>query len=113
MRCLLFVVMFLATAAYAQESAVPVRLSALTTAVLVNTCNGSSANMLGFDGCTGYILGVADQLSISGAICPGEGPATLQFSAVARKFLTDHPEKWDQHPAALVREALAAAFPCQ
>jgi hypothetical protein len=112
MRCLSFVVLFLTSAAHAQTSPV-VRLSALTTGVLVNTCNGSSANMLSFDGCTGYILGIADQLSLSGAICPREGPATLQFSAVARKFLTDHPEKWDKHPAALVTEALAAAFPGQ
>ena len=64
--------------------------------------------------CSGYILGVFDQMSVSRLICPPNnlGGGTAQAVAVALKYLKDHPEKWDQHPVFLIGESFVAAFPC-
>ena len=34
-----------------------------------------------------------------------------QLVAILRKFLNEHPERWSQHAAGLITEALAEAFP--
>ena len=64
--------------------------------------------------CAGYILGVFDQIVLSGLICPRPNPTglTAQAVAVALRFLNDHPEKWDQPPASLIGESFKAAFRC-
>ena len=64
--------------------------------------------------CSGYILGVFDQMSLSRLICPPSNPSGLarQAVAVALKSVNDHPENWDKHPAVLIGESFKAAFPC-
>lgn len=90
----------------------PVVLSAQSTADFVEQCRGADADMTG-NFCTGYIVGVEDALALSRVICPPpNGPTTLQAVAITRKFINDHPEKWNEHPASLVRQALRPAFPC-
>jgi hypothetical protein len=66
------------------------------------------------DDCSGYILGVFDQMVLLHLICPRSNPSglTAQAVAVALRSLNDHPEKWDQPPAFLIGESFKAAFPC-
>jgi Rap1a immunity proteins len=68
---------------------------------------------MSFDGCGGYLLATAEQLIIAGWICERGDSTYRQYVAVARNYIHDHPEKWDQPPAFLVREALMGAFPCR
>ena len=87
-------------------------LSTLGTATLVKTCRDAGDPLQ--DDCSGYILGVFDQMVLSHLICPRSNPSglTAQAVAVALRSLNDHPEKWDQPPAFLIGESFKAAFPC-
>ena len=89
-----------------------VYLSAVNTAMVMNNCRDAATQMQ-FT-CSGYILGVFDNMSLSYLICPPNNPGGLggQAVAVALKFLSDHPEKWDKPPALLIGESFKAAFPC-
>jgi hypothetical protein len=65
--------------------------------------------------CSGYILGVFDQMSFSGAICPPNNPDGLgaQAVAVALKYLNDHPKDWHLAPVFLIGQSFKTAFPCK
>jgi hypothetical protein len=86
--------------------------SSVTTSVVVENCR-RALNHMQMD-CAGYILGVFDELSLSGQICPPVNPSggSAQAVAVALKFLTEHPERWHLTPGFLLREAFETAFPC-
>jgi hypothetical protein len=87
-------------------------LSDVDTATVTDSCRAAGDTMR--IECSGYILGVFDQMVLSHLICPPSNPSglTAQAVAVALKSLNDHPEKWGQHPAALIGESFKAAFPC-
>jgi hypothetical protein len=88
------------------------QLSAVGAATVTNSCRQAGDPMR--IECSGYILGVFDQMVLSQLICPPSNPSgmTAQAVAVALKLLNDHPEKWDRHPAVLIGESFKAAFPC-
>jgi Rap1a immunity proteins len=90
-----------------------VYLSSVNTADLIASCR-KAENPLQLD-CAGYILGVYDQMSISGSICPPSNPggATTQAVAIAIKYLNDSPDRWHLSPAFLIGESFKAAFPCR
>jgi hypothetical protein len=93
----------------------PVIVSTIDSSKLVELCNKSSTEILNADFCTGYILGVFDQLSIGRIICVPIGGTgrTYQALAIARKYLNDNPERWQIHPSVLIEAAFQAAFPCK
>lgn len=86
-------------------------VSSMNTVELMRACD--TQNKLNLE-CSGYIIGVYDVLSITGAICPQRNPqgGTYQAISVALKFLKEHPESWHMHPADLLTESFKAAFPC-
>ena len=90
-------------------------VSSVNTATLIDTCRQATAmgHPLRMD-CSGYILGVFDQMSFSGVICPPHnmdgGPA--QTVAVALKALNNDPENWHRAPVYLIGQSFKAAFPC-
>jgi hypothetical protein len=89
-----------------------ISISTITTSMLVDLCSKSQGMQL--DPCASYILGVADTLQIDRVTCrPQSDAATLQTLTIVRRYLNDHPERWDRHPAFLVRDALKGAFPCR
>jgi hypothetical protein len=59
-------------------------------------------------------MGVFDQMSVSGLICPPDNPTggTEQAIAVALKALRDHPENWHKAPVFLIGQSFKDAFPC-
>lgn len=72
-----------------------------------------SRELLAGDFCAGYIIGVFDALAWERVICPpSTGGTTASALAIAKRYLTNHPEKWSSAPSAVVREALEGAFPC-
>jgi len=86
-------------------------ISTISSDYLVTEC--AKKDGLVMDGCVGYIIGVADALQIDRKTCHNSSGAwTLQTVAVVRKYLRDHPERWDRVPVDLVKEALVQAFPC-
>jgi len=107
-----FVTVALLIASLASATAQGVLQSSVTTNAIVESCRRASDH-LQMD-CAGYILGVFDQLSLSGLICPPINPSggSAQAVAVALKFLTEHPERWHFTPGFLMREAFETAFPC-
>ena len=88
------------------------QLSDVGTATVTDICR-KAGDPMQID-CSGYILGVFDQMVLSHLICLLSNPSGLsgQAVAVALKFLNDHPEKWALHPAFLIGESFKAAFPC-
>lgn len=58
----------------------------------------------------GYVMGVADAFDEMLFSLPS-GAGYLQIAAVVRKYLADHPEKWNQPAYKLTVEALNKAFP--
>lgn len=86
-------------------------VSSVKTSEFVELCDQSDGDLTA-NFCIGYILGSYDQLSANRLICPREGGGSKQAVAVARKYLRDHPEQWDQHPLGIVERAFRQAFPC-
>ena len=100
----------IASAAPAQP---PLVLSSMKTSRFVEACAGTLTDLTE-DICVGYIMGVLDRMSISRQIClPYTGSTTLQAVAVTRKYLTDHPDRWNLAPISLVSTALRDTFPCR
>jgi hypothetical protein len=60
--------------------------------------------------CRGLVEGVSDA---SPEVCADESVTLQQEYRVVLKFLEDHPEKLNMRDSALVRDALAQAFPCK
>lgn len=88
-----------------------ISLSTITGAMLAQECARDRG--LALDTCVSYVLGVADALQLEHRTCrPHSDAATLQTIAIVRKYISDHPENWNWHPSALVREPLMRAFPC-
>jgi hypothetical protein len=59
-------------------------------------------------------MGVADSLQIDRVTCrPNSDAATLQTVTIARRYINDHPERWGDHPAFIIRDSLKKAFPCR
>ena len=58
-----------------------------------------------------YIIGVADALSGT-TICVTNQNSAGQLTAVVRKYLDDHPDRWQFTASSLVQDALQQAFPC-
>ena len=91
----------------------PVVVSSLTTEQLAAQCMGDDRDTHA-NFCTGYILGVFDTLSRTGAICPSPGKAsTAEVIAAPRKYMRKYHKKWSNAPAFVVRDALREAFPCK
>jgi hypothetical protein len=99
----------LSTPSFAQG--IPV--STISTREVMESCRRAGDHPLRID-CSGYILGVFDQMALSRLICPPDNSTglTAQVVAVALKFLNDHPERWALHPVFLIGESFKAAFPC-
>jgi hypothetical protein len=86
--------------------------STLTTADLTLSCRQPQADT-GAGLCGGYARAVFDQLTSSYSICPKTGITSQEVVAVARKYLADHHQKSEHHPAHLLRVAFYEAFPCE
>jgi Rap1a immunity proteins len=108
-------------------SAAPVIVLALTAATeqravllptptktvdIIDSCN-DAPGPLAETYCLGYVAAVYDTMTFAEEVCPPTGVTTEQIVAVARKYFSDHPEKWGAHPAFLLRTAFKSAFPCQ
>ena len=84
----------------------------MSTQNLMNLCPKAGSTHVPVD-CTGYFLGIFDQMSSSGLICPPESPLLgAQAIVIALKSLQDHPESWREAPVYLIGESFKAAFPC-
>jgi len=104
--------MLAALALFASQTSSYLSVSGVTGAMIAEECEKSSCTNL--DACNCYILGVADTLQIDLKSCrPPSDAGTLQTLTIARRYIHDHPELWDRHPAYLVRKSLIAAFPCR
>lgn len=87
-------------------------VSSLETAQLVEACRGQDSDPTATF-CTGYIIGAFDTLSLSHQIClPAAGASTVEIVAAARKYLRTQRKRLTGAPSFVVRDALAAAFPC-
>lgn len=87
-------------------------MSSISSGSFVDRCRHEGP--LTDDFCTGYIVAVADTLQATRVTCRTSTEAyTLQSVAVTRRYLNQHPERWQHHPAFLIREALVEAFPCR
>jgi hypothetical protein len=86
--------------------------SGVTTGILADICRTHES--LKLDPCGAYILGVTDELAVSGRSCRPVNTTSgnLQVEAIVLKYLRDHPERWDRPAMAEVDRALALAFPC-
>jgi hypothetical protein len=63
--------------------------------------------------CLGYIIGVADSLSINICAPGGSGGVTVgQFVSIVRKYLNENPESLHRPADVLAFNALTRAFPC-
>ena len=85
-------------------------VSKMTTTVLLDGCRRAGDTMR--VDCAGHILGVFDQMSLSGLICPpiyADGVGG-QAVAVALKFLNDHPENWHLPPVDLIGTSFKTAI---
>jgi hypothetical protein len=108
---LLAAILLLMASHIPSDAQIQIFTSSVNTADIVTSCRRVSNPLL--VECAGYILGVYDQLAISGLICPpSSGGGTSQAVAVALKFLNDHPDRWHLHPAFLLAERFKEAFPC-
>lgn len=88
-----------------------ISFSTMTGGVLASACQIDRG--LEADTCTSYILGVADALQRNRVTCrPQSDAGTIQPLAIARRYIKDHPERWNVHGSMLVQEALVQAFPC-
>jgi len=94
------------------------QISSLTAAELNRICARDDDDWQPAEGgfalspCTGYILGVADQLSAMRMICfTGSSYASGVVTAVQR-YLRRHAEQGDTPPVVAIRSALTEAYPC-
>lgn len=63
----------------------------------------------------GYVVGIVDSLQKAGSssVCMPARVTVGQVTAVAKKYLNDHPEDLHYSAAGLVTYALQKAFPCK
>lgn len=102
----------LAAMALAAQSNDPVYVSTVRTSDLAHICESSSD--LALDGCVGYVLATLDSLSMHRIICPTPGGNTTeQTMAIVRRYLSVHPELWNNHPSWVIEQVLRDAFPCR
>jgi hypothetical protein len=97
--------------------------------MLYDRCQKGDADgidsLTSFGQCLGYVLGVYDSAPILDAAaekrqwdggwtaCVPEGVEAGQLTAVVKKWLRAHPEKWHVHASGLVARAFEDAFPCR
>ena len=97
--------------------------------MLYDRCQKGDADgidsLTSFGQCLGYVLGVYDSAPILDAAaekrqwdggwtaCVPEGVEAGQLTAVVKKWLRAHPEKWHVHASGLVARAFQEAFPCR
>ncbi len=63
--------------------------------------------------CMGYIIGVADSISVFICAPGGSGGVTQgQFTDIVKKYLNDNPAQLHKDADVLVLNALQQAFPC-
>lgn len=86
--------------------------STASTDALVRECGSADADLT-VNFCTGYVLATFDALSRHRLICPSDGVTSQQTMAVARRYLTTHPEVWDRSPSFVLERAFKAAYPCR
>jgi hypothetical protein len=86
--------------------------STASTSLLAEQCSKSPGD-LAADFCSGYVLGTFDSLSAERHICPSDNVTTEQTMAVARLYLSAHPELWDRGPSWVLKRAFSAAYPCR
>ena len=89
---------------------------------LLSMCEGQPPfDVLGEPYCTGYVVGIADALSIEEGVssvwgwkaCIPDSVSRRQLRDVVVKYLQNNPETRDETAASLTAAALAMAFPCQ
>ena len=99
----------LAQSASTNRAAQPI-LSATDGRWLASACVSRQAGDRSF--CYGYVLGIADQLATSGAVCR---PATIsgeQLVNTVRSHLAASADL-QRHASFLIRRVLAASYPCR
>ena len=78
--------------------------------------NGTTAYEYKSGICSGYVLGIADELDLENAqlgrgSCFSDEVTLGQLRDVVLKYLQEHPEHRDLDAAVLVRSAFASAYP--
>jgi hypothetical protein len=76
------------------------------------TNRGSPGDDLDSMEVAGYISGVADALGGSTFCIPGH-TTYRQLGAIVKKYLDDHPARWQHRGDSEITLALNEAFPCQ
>ena len=74
-----------------------------------NSSSGDQAD--GIQG-VAYLMGVHD-LGESALFCTPRNVDVTQLVAVARKYISDKPERWNESASVLIAESFVKAFPCQ
>lgn len=78
---------------------------------LYSKCTDKADTRQGY--CIGYVVAVADLLSVQGAACISAQVEKGQVQDLVRKRLTDHPEERDKPAAELAADSIRRAFPCK
>jgi len=86
--------------------------STVSTSLLARQC-GRPGDDLAANFCSGYVLATFDLLSSKRLICPSDGVTTEQTMAVARHYLSDHPELWDRSPSWVIERAMRETYACR
>jgi len=60
----------------------------------------------------GYVLGVTDTLNHI-VICLDNDTNSKQILSIVRKYIKEHPEKWNGNNLSLIIPPLKEAFPCK
>lgn len=67
-------------------------MSTVTGEIIATEC--AKDRGLSLDTCTSYVLGVADALQLERKACrPQSEAGTLQTVTIARRYISEHPEK--------------------
>ena len=91
-------------------------ISSLTAAQLSRICekddSENSRAGVALSACNAYILGVADQQAIDRVFCLDSPSYATKVITEVRQYLRQHPGRGEAPPVSVIRDALAAAFPC-
>ena len=96
-------------------SIIPEHANALTGKALLEHLN--SPELVNKAVAFGYIYGVEDKVGVTNLFTRGPN-CIIQFvdleqqQAIIKKYLEDHPEKWQHKATLLIEDALVEAFPC-
>lgn len=60
----------------------------------------------------GFVMAVADRISVSGVLCTPDQVTYEQLVAITKKAVREEPDQWHMNGHYIVGVALTKAFPC-